>query len=75
MIADTLRRRIAIKRGSDRADSNIITFILIFPLFFSFLVTMIDTSMYFANRSTIQQVARDGTRQAAIFGQAEVRIP
>lgn len=53
---------------SDRADSSIVTFVLIMPLFFSFIVTMIDTSVYFANRAIVQQVARDGARQVAIFG-------
>lgn len=62
-ISETLRHR-----RNDRADSTLVTFILVFPLFFSFLVTMVDTSMYFANRAQIQQVARDSARSIAIFG-------
>lgn len=56
------------RRRNDRADSTIVTFVIVFPLFFSFLITMIDTSVYFANRSIVQQTARDGARTIAIFG-------
>lgn len=55
------------RRFSDRGDS-IVSFIFIMPIFFSFLVTMIDTSVYFANRSIIHQVASDGARTVAIYG-------
>lgn len=60
--------RIAKRRHSDRADSTVVTFVLVFPLFFAFLITMIDTSVYFANRSVVQQISRDGARTIAIFG-------
>lgn len=60
--------RFAHRRWSDRADSSVVTFVLVFPLFFALIVTMIDTSIYLANRSVIQQSARDATRTVAILG-------
>ena len=63
-----LTSRILRRRRSDRADSTIVTFVLVLPLFFSFIITMIDTSVYFADRSIIQQAGRDGARTIAIFG-------
>lgn len=63
-----LKSKLLKRMRSDRADSTLVTFVLVMPLFFMFVVTMIDTSIYFANRAIIQQVARDGARQVAIFG-------
>ena len=56
------------RRRSDDADSTMVSFILIFPLFFGILMTIIDTSVYFANRSIVANIARDSAREAAIFG-------
>jgi hypothetical protein len=61
-----VKRRI----NSESGDSQIVTLVLILPFFFSFLITIIDTSIYFSDNGTIQQVARDGARQVAIFGGA-----
>lgn len=62
-----MTRFLAHRRTSDRADSSLVTFVVVMPLFFMFVVTMIDTSVYFSNRSTIQHVARDGARQVALL--------
>lgn len=61
-----------IARLEKRRDSgeSLVSFIFIMPLFFALLMTMIDTSVYFANRSMVQQVARDGARTVAILGGA-----
>jgi hypothetical protein len=56
------------RRKSDAADSSIVSALFIIPLFLTVLFTMIDVSVYFSNRSTVQQVARDGARTVAIFG-------
>lgn len=58
------------KRRNDRGDSTLVTFIIVFPLFFMFLITIIDTSVYFSNRAIVQQAARDAARTTAIFGGA-----
>lgn len=63
-------RKITHRRLSDRADSAVITFILILPMFFSFIITMVDTSIYFSNRSVVQQIGRDAVRTVSIFGGA-----
>lgn len=57
-------------RRNDKADSTLVTFIIVLPLFFMFLITIIDSSVYFANRAVVQQIARDGARTTAIFGGA-----
>lgn len=56
------------RRHCDKGDSTLVTFVLVVPLFLMFVMTTMDTSMYFSNRATIQQIARDGARQVAIFG-------
>lgn len=60
--------KIFTKRRNDRADSAIVSFVIVLPLFFSFIITMVDTSIYFANRSIIQQLGRDAARTVSIFG-------
>ena len=55
------------RRSSDRGDSQLVTFVLVMPLLFMFVVTMIDTSIYFANRGEVQQIVRDGARQVAVL--------
>lgn len=52
---------------SDKANS-LITAILVFPVLFIFLVSMIDFSIYLADRGQIQGIARDGARTVAIMG-------
>lgn len=56
------------RRRNDVADSTLVTFIIVLPLFLSFIFTMIDTSVFLANRSIIQQAGRDAARTAAIYG-------
>lgn len=57
------------RRGrSDRGGSDLITFVFVMPLFFMFIITALDASIFMANRSVVQQIARDGARQVAIFG-------
>lgn len=67
-ISKSSRQDKTARRFSDRGDSSVVTFVLVFPLFFALIVTMIDTSIYLANRSVIQQTARDTARTVAIFG-------
>lgn len=64
MLKDFLSRR----RKSDGGSAELISLIIIIPLVLGILFTMIDTSIYFSNRSTIQAVARDGARTVAIMG-------
>lgn len=62
-----MAKLLARRRHSDRGDSSLVTFVLVMPLFFMFLMTLIDTSVYFVNRATVQHVARDGARQVALL--------
>lgn len=63
-----IRTRLSKRKHSDRADSHIISFVLIFPLFFSMLMTIIDTSVYFSNANIITNLTKDAARHAAIIG-------
>jgi len=56
------------RRKSDKADSSIVSMIILFPIVFAVMITLIDVSIYFSNRSIIQSVARDGARTIAILG-------
>lgn len=53
---------------SDRGDSELISLMLVIPIVFGILFTMIDASLYFQNRSAMQGMARDAARSAAIMG-------
>jgi Flp pilus assembly protein TadG len=53
---------------SDRADSNLVTLVIVMPLIIAILITIIDTSIFFSNRSLIQASARDAARTVAIMG-------
>jgi Flp pilus assembly protein TadG len=56
------------KFTSDRGDSTLVSTILVIPLILGILITMIDVSVYFANRGQVLNMVRDGARQVAIFG-------
>lgn len=56
------------KFASDRGDSTLVSTILVIPLILGILITMIDVSVYFANRGQVLNMVRDGARQVAIFG-------
>lgn len=53
---------------SDRADSTIVSTLFVIPLAIAILITIIDVSIFFANRTQINASAREGARTAAIFG-------
>lgn len=55
-------------KDKDRADSNIVSMVLLIPLIFAFLITMIDSSLYLSNRAQMSNFARDGARTVAIMG-------
>lgn len=56
------------KLKSDRGGSELISFILLVPLFLGLIVSAVDVSFYFANRSQVQDIARDAARTVAIYG-------
>lgn len=59
-----------IRRLSDRADSTIVSTVIIIPLFIGLLLTFVDMSIWFSNRSMVQDISRSGARTVAIFGGA-----
>lgn len=56
------------KIESDDGASSIITFLIVVMLMLGFMITIIDVSVYFSNRSQITAAARDGARTIAIMG-------
>lgn len=56
------------KFSSDDGGSGMITFLIIIPILLAFMITVIDTSVYFSNRSQVTAAARDGARTIAIMG-------
>lgn len=61
-------RKFIKKLKSDRGGSELMSFILLVPLFLGLIVTAVDVSFYFANRSQVQDIARDAARTVAIYG-------
>lgn len=52
----------------DRGDSTLVSTIIVIPLILASLITLIDLSLYFNNRSFIVNATRDSARTVAIFG-------
>lgn len=53
---------------SDDAEASIITSLLLLPLIFFILITVIDVGMFYMNEATISKAARDGATTAATLG-------
>lgn len=60
--------RLRRQRQSDRGDSSMVSFVLIIPLFFSIIMTIVDSSVFFSNTAIMSNLTRDAARQAAIVG-------
>lgn len=56
------------RRHKDSGDSELVSLLILLPLVLMLLFTMVDTTIYFANRSQIQSAVRDGARSVAIMG-------
>jgi len=52
----------------DISDSNLISMVIMVPLFVALLITTIDLGIYFNLNTQITNIARDGARTVAIFG-------
>jgi len=70
----SIKRAIRSRIGSDRGDSEIITTLMVIPLVIWLIFSLIDTSLYMQARSEVQNVARDGARQVAIYGGNDSRL-
>lgn len=53
---------------SDRASSDLVAVLFVLPLTLGILLTIVDSSIFFTNRSLITTAARDGARTVAIMG-------
>lgn len=51
----------------DKADS-VVSLVMLLPLFISLAITIFDASIYFADRSVVQNIAQTGARTVAIMG-------
>lgn len=61
-------KRILNKLRGDRADSSPISAVFIIPLLALTCITLIDSMIFFSNRSIVQGMAHDGARTVAIMG-------
>lgn len=52
----------------DKGDSTLVSTVIVIPLIVAILITIIDTSMFFSNRSFLINATRDAVRTVAIFG-------
>lgn len=52
----------------DKADSELVSLIILLPIVLALLFTMIDVTIYFANVNQIQSAVKDGARTVAIMG-------
>lgn len=63
-------RKLRDRMKSDRADSALVSLVILIPLLLALFITMIDTTIYQMNRSVLTNIARDGARTVAIYGGA-----
>ncbi len=56
------------KRMRDENGSEAIQALFTIPIFISLFFIIVDTSLYFSSRSTVEDFARDAARQVAIQG-------
>lgn len=55
-------------RKNEEGASELVTTLFMLPLALFLILTLIDVSMYFNARSSVQNVTREGVRQAAMWG-------
>lgn len=56
------------RRMRDRGDSTLVSTIIVIPLIVAILITIVDTSIFFMNRTIILSSTRDAVRTVSIFG-------
>lgn len=64
---EKLNKNLKNKKNSERGDT-LVTSLILMPVLIALLLTFIDMSIFMANRSQVQGIARDGARTVAIFG-------
>lgn len=64
---EKLNKNLKNKKNSERGDT-LVTSLILMPVLIALLLTFIDMSVFMANRSQVQGIARDGARTVAIFG-------
>lgn len=69
----TMLKKIS-KIKNEKGESEIITLLFILPLLVWLIFSVIDVSLYMNVRSTVANAARDGARQAAIYGGNNSRL-
>lgn len=63
-----LARKLRAIRKEETGASELVTTLFMLPLALFLILTLIDVSMYFNARSAVQNVTREGARQAAMWG-------
>lgn len=60
--------RMKAESSSDSADASIITSLMLLPVVFFLLISVIDVGFYFMNEATVTKAAREGAETAATLG-------
>lgn len=63
-----LAQKMRALRKEETGASELVTTLFMLPLALFLILTLIDVSMYFNTRSAVQNVTREGVRQAAMWG-------
>lgn len=66
MRAQLAKRRAKLR--AERGGSDVVVILLTIPLVMFILLSLIDVSLYFQARTTVQNVTRDAAREVAIWG-------
>lgn len=63
-----LAQKLRSMRKDEAGASELVTTLFMLPLALFLILTLIDVSMYFNARSAVQNVTREGVRQAGMWG-------
>jgi Flp pilus assembly protein TadG len=63
------------RNARERGSSEIVTTLFVVPIFIGLIFATVNSSIYFQVRSSIQNVARDGARQVALYGGNNASVP
>jgi len=70
MILNTIREKLNTRRdvNTEENGSDVVVTLFMIPFVIGLVFSLIDVSSYFQTRSEVQNAARDGARQVALYG-------
>lgn len=64
----TMKAFLQRRKQSESGSTEVITTLFMIPIILWLILSLIDVSLYFQARTTVQNVARDSARQVAVWG-------